>query len=49
MQAWRSQRFEFYPKQGSDTMLNLRNIYLHANMRAIGKELSIGIIKINVH
>ena len=38
-----------YPEQGSNTMLNLRTIYIQAMMRAIGKELCNGIINMNVH
>ena len=37
----------YYPKQGFDTMLNLRTIDLEENMKVVGRELCSGIIKEN--
>ena len=45
---WRSNKTCCYPKQGSDTMLNLWTINLQENMKVVGKELWSGIIKENV-
>ena len=49
VQAWRSQRFAAGLNIGFENMLNLRTIYLQAMMRAIGKELYGGIIKMNMY
>ena len=48
VQAWRFHRFPTGLNIGFDTILNLRTIYLHAEMRDIEKELLCGIIKINI-